>query len=80
MSQTDDYRYLLLDLVERVRADAKAASGGDLFDQGRQMAYFELLEHVRTRADLVGLAAADVGMDGFDPGVLVGIDSARQAA
>jgi hypothetical protein len=80
MTNAEDYRYILLDAVERLREEAEAIQGSAPYDEGRQMAYYEVLSGILSAAETVGLSAADVGMADFEPGHLVGIASARQAA
>jgi hypothetical protein len=79
MATLEDYRFVLLDSVERLRREAASVTGIDLYDQGRQMAYYEILQRILTDAETVGLTAAEVGLDGFDPGQLIGVKAARAA-
>ncbi len=79
MSSLEDYRFVVLHSVERARRNAESLTGGDAYNQGRRMAYFEILERILESAETVGLTAADVGMEGFDPGQLIGLQSARAA-
>jgi hypothetical protein len=68
-----DYEYVLRAAVERLCARATAITGGDDYDQGRRMAYFEALAGIAQAAEDAGMTAADVGMAGFDAGTLVGM-------
>ncbi len=79
MDENSDYRFVLLDAVEGLRAKAEANSGTGLYDQGRQMAYYEILESILQSAEIAGLTAADVGLAGFDAGRLVGLKSSKAA-
>lgn len=73
MATTEDYRFIVLDAVERLRRDAEAVKGASSYDQGRQMAYYEILQRILRNAETVGLSADDVGLGGFDPGALIGM-------
>ncbi len=77
MFNPDDYRFLLIDSIERLRSKADSNHGEDLYSQGRQMAYYEILNEILINADAVGLTPKDVGMEGFDPESLL---STRKAA
>ncbi|SDX70675.1 hypothetical protein SAMN05421644_11040 [Allochromatium warmingii] len=79
MANPDDYRFVVLDAVERLRRDAEAVNGADRYDQGRQMAYYEILQRILDSAETVGMTADEVGMQGFDPGALIGVRSNRAA-
>jgi hypothetical protein len=69
----ENYRFVVLAAVERLRARAAGLSGADAYEEGRQMAYYECLQAILDSAETVGLTAAEVGMDGFSPGALVGL-------
>ena len=75
----DDYRFVVLDAVDRLRRDAEAIKGDDRYDQGRQMAYYEILQRILDSAETAGMTADEVGMRGFDPGVLIGVRTDRAA-
>ena len=79
MASLDDYRFVVLDAVERLRRDAETVKGSDRYDQGRQMAYYEILQRMLDSAETVGMTAEEVGMQGFDPGVLIGVRTNRAA-
>ncbi len=79
MASLEDYRFIVLHSVERARRNAESITGADPYSQGRRMAYFEILERILESAETVDLSAADVGMDGFDPGQLIGVETARAA-
>lgn len=72
MASLDDYRFIVFDAVERLRRDAEAVKGTDRYDQGRQMAYYEILQRILNSAETAGLTAEEVGMQGFDPDSLLG--------
>ena len=79
MASLDDYRFVVLDAVDRLRRDAEAVKGADRYDQGRQMAYYEILQRILDSAETVGMTAEEVGMRGFDPGALIGQRTDRAA-
>ena len=79
MASLEDCRFIVLHSVERARRNAESITGADPFSQGRRIAYFEFLERILESAETVGLCAADVGRDGFDPGQLIGVKTARAA-
>lgn len=79
MKRNEDYRFVLRESVDRIRADADSVSGNEPYDQGRRMAYYEMLQAILANAEAVGLSAADVGLEGFDAGRLVGTRSSRAA-
>jgi len=73
MTTADDYRYVVLAAVERLRAKAEQGTGADAYEEGRRMAYFECLQAILTSAETAGLTAAEVGMADFNPGDMIGI-------
>ncbi len=73
MATHEDYRYVLLAAVERLRTQATELAGANAYDEGRQMAYFEALQAILAAAETVGMTATDVGMAGFNPGELIGL-------
>ena len=75
MATSEDYCVVLLATVESLRAKAASISGNDAYDQGRQMAYFEFLQLIIDNAETVGMTAREVGMDGFTPGSVIGLQS-----
>lgn len=73
MATVDDYRYVVLAAVERVRAKAEQGTGTDAYEEGRKMAYFECLQAILAGAETAGLTAAEVGMADFNPGDVIGV-------
>jgi hypothetical protein len=73
MATLEDYRYVLLASVERLRAEAAQIVAADAYDEGRQIAYFEALQSILSNAETVGMAAAEVGMADFNPGESIGL-------
>jgi hypothetical protein len=71
---SDIYRHYLLDLGRYVReagidarADMESASDDDRqFQQGRRMAYYEVLSLMQQQATAFDLPPRDLSLDGFD--------------
>jgi hypothetical protein len=73
MSNTPDYAAYIRDLVYLLReAGAEAQrerkqNPGSGFEQGRALAYIEVLSLMQNQADSFMIAREEVGLAGFDP-------------
>ena len=66
----ESYRHYLRDLGHLIReaAEKSARSAeGDVFEQGRRLAYYEVVSLMLSQAASFGLPAEDLAMSGLDP-------------
>jgi hypothetical protein len=64
-----DLGYLLREAGEAVKHDVAAASDDDdrVFQQGRQMAYYEVLSLMQQQAYAFELPLSEIALDGLNP-------------
>lgn len=63
-----DLGYLIREAGEAVKDDVAAANEEDrLFEQGRQMAYYEVLSLMQQQANAFELPLDDIRLNGLDP-------------
>ncbi len=74
MAEQADYRYVLIESVASLIEKANEIKPSSPYDQGRAMAYFEILSAMKNEADLVGIAPKDIGLSDFEN--LVGMKKA----
>ena len=74
MLKDDSYKNYLRDLVYRLRENgakaqvqSRSAQDGREFQQGRAMAYMEILSMMQNQADSFQIPRDDLLLSGFDP-------------
>jgi hypothetical protein len=66
----ETHRHYLRDLGHLIREAAEESArvaAGDAFEQGRRLAYYEVVSLMLSQAATFGLAAEDLAMAGLDP-------------
>lgn len=70
VANSDDYNFLN-DLIALLREEALLAKAagqrGDLFDKGRQQAYYEVLSLIVQQAQAFGIPLSRLGIENFNP-------------
>jgi hypothetical protein len=69
MSEQIDYQILLQEIVKTARAAAASAK-----DQQRDellFGYYDILDVVKTQAEIMDVPLTEIGLDGFDPDQLL---------
>ena len=74
MDRQDDYHYILQEAVTALVERAKLINQETIYDQGRAMAYYEILSQLSGLADEVGVDPNDFGLE--NAGDLVGLKKA----
>jgi hypothetical protein len=77
MSNQADYRMILEDALEQLRERAEQIQPRTAYEEGKLMAYYEILSGLVNQARLLGLEPDDIGFQGFRPELLL---KKRQAA
>lgn len=74
MLRDDRYKNYLRDLVYRIRengakaaAQSRASESGREFQQGRALAYIEILSMMQNQADAFQIGRDELLLSGFDP-------------
>jgi len=74
MAQQADYRYVLMESIAGLVEKARQLVPSTPYEQGRAMAYFEILSALKNEAEMVGIAPEGIGLE--DVGYLVGLKKA----
>ena len=74
MTEQADYRYVLVESIAALVEKAREIEASSAYDQGRAMAYFEILSAMKNEAELVGITLKDIGLTDFED--LVGLKKA----
>jgi hypothetical protein len=71
MAEQADYRFILEEALEQLRERAEQLQPATAYDEGRLMAYYEILSGIANQARVVGLEPDDIGLKGFNPDALL---------
>jgi hypothetical protein len=71
MSGQADYRYVLEEAVGELCERAEQIQPNTAYEEGRLMAYYEILSGLINQARVVGLEPDDIGLNGFNPDSLL---------
>lgn len=74
MVEQADYRYILMESIAGLIEKARQIVPSTPYEQGRAMAYFEILSALKNEAETVGITAEEIGLE--DVGYLVGLKKA----
>ena len=77
MNSQADYQMILEEALEQLRERAEQIQPVTAYEEGKLMAYYEILSGMMNQARLVGLEPDDIGLRGFRPEALL---KKRQAA
>lgn len=76
MANSNDYRYVLSELVDGLIEKAGAIEDSSPYSNGRKMAYFEALQAISDLSEDMGIAADEIGLDKINRQSLVGLKTA----
>jgi len=71
MTHQADYRMILEEALEQLRERAEQIQPSSAYEEGKLMAYYEILSGLVNQARLVGLEPDEIGLRGFRPEVLL---------
>ena len=74
MVEQADYRYILMESIAGLIEKARQIVPSTPYEQGRAMAYFEILSALQNEAETVGITPEEIGLE--DVGYLVGLKKA----
>jgi hypothetical protein len=74
MAEQADYRYVLMESIAGLMEKAREMAPSTPYEQGRSMAYFEILSALKDEAEAAGIAPEEIGLE--DVGYLVGLKKA----
>lgn len=74
MDKQDDYHYILQEAVATLVERAKLINQETIYNQGRAMAYYEILSQLSSLADEAGVDPKDFGLENVSN--LVGLKKA----
>jgi len=83
MDKQIDYQILLQEVVRTAKAAAQDASGRpDAQSRFTLLAYYDILDVVKTQAEIMEVPLSEIGLDGYDADALLAVQAAprRQAA
>ena len=73
MSAQIDYQILLEEVVRTAKAAAEQAQAVDEpFEHGLRAAYYDILDVVKTQAEVMEVPLSEIGLGDFDPDSLLG--------
>lgn len=71
MSNQADYRFILEETLDQLRERAEQIQPATAYDEGRLMAYYEILSGIINQARVIGVESKEIGLDGFNPEILL---------
>lgn len=71
MSDQADYRFILEEALGQLRERAEQIQPATAYEEGRLMAYYEILSGIVNQARVIGLEPEDIGLAGFNPDMLL---------
>lgn len=74
MAEQADYRYIMVESIAGIIEKAQQIVPTTPYEQGRAMAYFEILSALKSEAEMVGILPEEIGLE--DVGYLVGLKKA----
>ncbi len=68
MAKPNDYQVLLETLIQTAKDAAITESGkSDAESRAYLFAYCDILDAVKTQAEIIGVPLSEIGLEGFDP-------------
>ncbi len=67
MSNQADYHFILEETLAELRDRAERIQPNSAYEEGRLMAYYEILSEAINQARVVGLDQDSIGLNGFKP-------------
>ena len=65
MNNQADYQFILEETLSELRERAERIQLNSAYEEGRLMAYYEILSEAINQAQVVGLEQDDIGLKGF---------------